>query len=677
MPMVMDSVVFEQQDSSDVVFLESINVLRQLRARKTQELFRKIFEQRDSCCCALDVCSIFCSLLSESKSVCTELLGRFGSRSQKIEELHGKCQKVFFESLVGCLRITLLLTDENEIQASLCVAKRVQQSLLACAPVAGGGGVYQYLVHVDKEIKRLEEAKSALSIGWEQYFSSVLERLSALSREWIHRTPKEKEWSESVLQFRATVQKVFATSENVRGTKVEVLKCIENVFYNHLQVLEGSDEKQRTDALERIANFVIGIQRIEPKLLSACADGIGIQEVRPQSWVRDLAQEFRQRLMLGENQTGLKALHKRDKERLLAVLLEHNIQFVHRVRIESEDGSIDKIDVDQGTNMYVRADLHGDLSVLLAQLDMHVRMGDMDEKYCCRPGFHVIFLGDHLDRGSYDIETCTLLLGLRMLNPFSVHLIRGNHENVDVQKEHSLEWEWINEHKEEFSECYKSFPVALCIGEKRGVSHWKEDREYVHFSHGLFSTSVELSSLLSSSGSASIGVLNAPNMLLAHHGTKKRRHSLKHLQSIEQAANKYGASTIGIDGYLWSDVGQTGLSARNAGYVLSADDIYHYSRASRRGACKVKAFLRGHSHKFREHMVDRKSGEQKVLITTLPVGSIGDASGGFQKRQGMMLRVAHKVSDWTKQLAIAREEGGEMTLILEDRAVGLYEKIRP
>ena len=76
-------------------------------------------------------------------------------------------------------------------------------------------------------------------------------------------------------------------------------------------------------------------------------------------------------------------------------------------------------------------------------------------------------------------------------------------------------------------------------------------------------------------------------------------------------------------------------------------------------------------------MVDRKSGEQKVLITTLPVGSIGDASGGFQKRQGMMLRVAHKVSDWTKQLAIAREEGGEMTLILEDRAVGLYEKIRP
>ncbi len=47
-------------------------------------------------------------------------------------------------------------------------------------------------------------------------------------------------------------------------------------------------------------------------------------------------------------------------------------------------------------------------------------------------GFDYMFLGNYVDRGSYNLETICLLMALKVKYPDQVHLVRGNHEDRNV-----------------------------------------------------------------------------------------------------------------------------------------------------------------------------------------------------------------------------------------------------
>lgn len=78
-------------------------------------------------------------------------------------------------------------------------------------------------------------------------------------------------------------------------------------------------------------------------------------------------------------------------------------------------------------------DIHGQYSDLMRFLDLWNAPydtykgtdGDIDL-------FDYIFLGDFVDRGSHSLETICLLLALKIKYPDSIHLIRGNHEDRQV-----------------------------------------------------------------------------------------------------------------------------------------------------------------------------------------------------------------------------------------------------
>ncbi|MGC9133300.1 MAG: metallophosphoesterase family protein [Nanopusillaceae archaeon] len=66
-------------------------------------------------------------------------------------------------------------------------------------------------------------------------------------------------------------------------------------------------------------------------------------------------------------------------------------------------------------------DIHGDIFSLNKSLEYY----ENDE--------YIIFLGDYLDRGNYQIEVLYKILKLKVENPEKVILLRGNHEFFDIE----------------------------------------------------------------------------------------------------------------------------------------------------------------------------------------------------------------------------------------------------
>src|SRR5258706_243175 len=92
-----------------------------------------------------------------------------------------------------------------------------------------------------------------------------------------------------------------------------------------------------------------------------------------------------------------------------------------------------KLSVGEESEIFFRADLHGDVRSLLADLTWLNVKGYLRDFSVARTNFYMIFLGDYTDRGAYGIEVLYTLLRLKLENPDRVFLVRGNHEEVGLQ----------------------------------------------------------------------------------------------------------------------------------------------------------------------------------------------------------------------------------------------------
>lgn len=179
---------------------------------------------------------------------------------------------------------------------------------------------------------------------------------------------------------------------------------------------------------------------------------------------------------------------------------------------------VEKKDLPPGSQITVRADLHGNIKTLREMLNVLKEKGLLDDQYKCKENVQLVFLGDYVDRGGSSLDVLQLLIALKMENPNQVTLIQGNHESVSLNKHENLEKaDSLQDHPDgNFKEClkemptlmsyfYQTLPLALLVSEKTNDNI---PRQYTLFSHALFELTYDAEDLINSPNDDAIQILS-------------------------------------------------------------------------------------------------------------------------------------------------------------------------
>jgi len=140
---------------------------------------------------------------------------------------------------------------------------------------------------------------------------------------------------------------------------------------------------------------------------------------------------------------------------------------------------VQKMVVKPGAKIVIVGDRHGDIHSLNKFFSEQIQKKYIDEELkIIKQDIYFVFLGDYVDRGCNGCELLYVLAQFKMKNPHRVVLLRGNHEDFDMNGEYGFIEELRSKYKCErglFSairEFYDFLPVALYIGAGEGEKRY-------------------------------------------------------------------------------------------------------------------------------------------------------------------------------------------------------------
>jgi O-acetyl-ADP-ribose deacetylase len=133
---------------------------------------------------------------------------------------------------------------------------------------------------------------------------------------------------------------------------------------------------------------------------------------------------------------------------------------------------VEKIIIPVDSIVAIHGDIHGDIHSVNRFIKTFVDHGFLDKNNPFKikdKKFYILFLGDYGDRGWYGAEVIYAILRLKNENPDNVFIVRGNHEDIDLNNIYGF----ASEIKSKFSslqilemleQFYNCLPLAIYLG---------------------------------------------------------------------------------------------------------------------------------------------------------------------------------------------------------------------
>lgn len=255
-----------------------------------------------------------------------------------------------------------------------------------------------------------------------------------------------------------------------------------------------------------------------------------------------------------------------------------------------------------------KGDLHGDIHSLISFLQ-ELQNSNFLEKNSFKikdASKYLVFLGDYTDRGQYGVEVIYTILRLKIENPDQVILIRGNHEDLQLNMRYGFCREFMQKFKnidasykdkcmEKICKFYNLLPVALYLGS--GVVN----KNFILCCHGGLEIGFNAEKLINSRNNVQYQFVGALNR-------RKEANKLSHFDifidskmfNFKHICKNFNPRKSLDLGFLWNDfvVKESSLSNYSdiRGFSFNKELTKNIINLSNFGKNKVKGIFRAHQH---------------------------------------------------------------------------------
>lgn len=323
---------------------------------------------------------------------------------------------------------------------------------------------------------------------------------------------------------------------------------------------------------------------------------------------------------------------------------------------------VQKLTIGPKSTVLFFGDLHGNIHSLMRTLNYLCSQNILDSDFrIIQPDTYLVFLGDYVDRGSYGIEVIYTLMRLRMANHRHVFLVRGNHEDTNLNTHYGFADELFERVGAQESDLrilqqwYTTMPLALFIGVDNGTT-----ADYIQCCHGGPELGFNASGLLKTSDTIQFqpitqlaradNVRNLPVTL---------KHDVLHYVptfEIENITPTAPTSPVTI-GLMWADViaNPANYPSKIVGYNkgrgwVHGKDLTKYWLHQQSGPRHtVHAIIRGHQHygDMLKQLIANKGCVNLWNNTVYTILSAPVAGKNFPYDAFTMLKTADKYKDWS------------------------------